>query len=63
MVEFSTGRKLKVLQSDNGDEYTSSEFAEYQRTEGIRHELTVSESLQQNGVAEQLNRTLVEMTQ
>ena len=62
MVELSTGQKLKVLRSDNGGEYTFSEFAEYLRTEGIRHELTVPKSPQQNGVAERLNRTLVEMT-
>ena len=31
-------------------------------SEGIRHELTVPKSPQQNGVAERLNRTLVETT-
>ena len=62
MVERSTGRKLKVLQSDNGGEYTSGEFAQFLKSEGIRHELTVPKSPQQNGVAERLNRTLVEMT-
>lgn len=62
MVERSTGRKLKTLRSDNGGEYTSGEFAEYLKAEGIRHELTVPKSPQQNGVAERINRTLVEMT-
>ena len=62
MVEWSTGRKLKVLRSDNGGEYTSGEVAEFLVSEGIRHELTVSKSPQQYGVAERLNRTLVEMT-
>jgi len=62
MVERSTIWKLKVLQSVNGGEYTSGEFVEYLRSEGIRHELTVPKSPQQNGVAERLNRTLVEMT-
>ena len=59
MVERSTGRKLKVLRSDNGGEYTSGEFVEHLMSEGIRHELTVPKSPQQNGVAERLNRTLV----
>ena len=63
MVELSTGQKLKVLQSDNGGKYTSSECAKYLRNEGIRHELTVPKSPQQNGTAERLNSTLVEMTQ
>ena len=62
MVERSTGRKLKVLWSDNSGEYTSGEFAKYLKSEGICHEMTVLKSLQQNGVAEHLNRTLVEMT-
>lgn len=62
MVERSTGRKLKVLRSDNGGEYTSGEFDQYLKSEGIRHELTVPKSPQQNRVAERLNRTLVEMT-
>ena len=62
MVERSTVWKLKVLWSDNGGEYTSGEFVEYLMSEGIRHELTVPKSPQQNGVAERLNRTLVEMT-
>ena len=62
MVERSTGRKLKVLRNDYGGEYKSGEFDQYIISEGIRHELTVPKSPQQNGVAERLNRTLVEMT-
>lgn len=62
MVVWSTGRKLRVLWSDNGGEYTSREFDQYLKSEGIRHELTVLKNPQQNGVAERLNWTLVEMT-
>ena len=61
MVEKSCGGKLKVLRSDNGGEYTGREFQEYLKAEGVRHELTVPKTPQQNGVAERLNRTLVEM--
>ena len=60
MVERSTGRKLKTLRTDNGGEYTSTQFGEYLRSEGIRHELTVPKTPQQNGVAERMNRTLIE---
>ena len=60
MVEKSTGRKLKCLRTDNGGEYTSAEFDEYLKTEGVRHELTVPKTPEQNGVAERMNRTLVE---
>ena len=62
MVERCTGWKLKVLRSDNGGEYKSGEFDQYLKSEGIRHELTVPKSPQQNRVAEHLNRTLGEMT-
>ena len=41
MVELSTGVKLKSLRTDNGGEYTSTEFKAYLRQEGIRHELSV----------------------
>ena len=60
MVEKSTGHKLKVLRTDNGGEYTSEKFENYLKTEGVRHELTVPRTPEQNGVAERMNRTLVE---
>lgn len=61
MAESSFGKKLKVLRSDNGGEYTSAEFKDYLRKEGIRNQLTVPKCPEQNGVAEHLNRTLMEM--
>ena len=62
LVEKSTGRKLKALHTDNGGEYTSAEFEAYLRKEGVRHELTVPKTPEKNGVAERMNRTLVETT-
>ena len=59
-MEKSSGRKIKIFRSDNGGEYTSSEFASYLTKEGIKHELTIPHTPQQNGVAERLNRTLIE---
>ena len=47
---------------DNGGEYKSGQFDEYPKSEGVRHQLTVPKSPEQNGVAERCNRTLVEMT-
>ena len=61
MVEKSAGRKLKVFRTDNGGEYTSKEFERYLMT-GVRHELTIPKTPEQNGVAERMNRTLVEAT-
>ena len=60
LVEKSSGMKVKVLRKDNGGEYTSKEFKEYLTKPGIQHELTVPKTPQQNGVAERMNRTLVE---
>ena len=62
LVEKSTGHKLKALRTDNGGEYTSAEFEAYMKKEGVRHELTVPKTPEQNGVAERMNRTLVETT-
>ena len=59
-VENLYGCKIKNLRTDNGGEYTSNEFTTYLKQEGIRYELTVPKTPQQNGVAERMNRTLVE---
>ena len=60
MVEKSSGRSLKAIRTDNGGEFTSGEFEAYLKEEGMRHELTIPKTPEQNGVAEWMNRTLVE---
>ncbi|KAM1649747.1 hypothetical protein ACFXTN_002536 [Malus domestica] len=60
MIENQTGKKIKVLRSDNGGEYTSDPFLKVCREEGIVKHFTVRDTPQQNGVAERLNRTLLE---
>ena len=60
-VELETGRKLKVFRSDNGGEFTSTEFESYLKREGIKHQLTIPKCPEQNGIAERMNRTLMEM--
>jgi hypothetical protein len=45
LVENQTGRKIKVLRSDNGGEYTSSAFKEFCVDSGIKRELTVPYNL------------------
>ena len=59
-VEKTTGKKIKTLRSDNGGEYTSNAFTSFLTEEGIKHELTMPHTPEQNGVAERLNRTLME---
>lgn len=60
MVERETGMSLKCLRTDNGGEYISREFRDYCSDHGIRHEKTVPGTPQHNGVAERMNRTIVE---
>jgi hypothetical protein len=62
LVENQTGRKIRVLRSDNGGEYTSKEFMDYCAATGIKKELTVPYNPQQNGVAKRKNRTIVGAT-
>jgi len=52
--------KIRRIRSDRGGEYLSAEFDKYLKDRGIKRQLTVHHSPQQNGVAERLNRTLVE---
>jgi hypothetical protein len=59
-VERETGKKVKILQTDNGGEYTSNAFKTYLRTLGIRAETTIPHTPQQNGKAERGNRTTEE---
>ena len=60
LVEKSSGKKLKTLCTDNGSKYTSKKFEDFLKSEGVRHECTIHKTPEQNGVAEHLNRTLVE---
>lgn len=59
-AERQSGRKRKALRSDNGGEFTSSEFTNDLKKEGIKHEWTVPGTPQQNGVVERMNRTVLE---
>ena len=60
MVKNQTGRKVKVLRSDNKGEYTSKKFKDYLAIKGIKHQLSISRRLEQNRVAERMNQTLIE---
>ena len=57
-----TGKPVKILRSDNGGEYTSKEFESYLKENGITHQLSVPYNPAQNGVAERMNRTIMELT-
>ncbi|GJY79999.1 retrovirus-related pol polyprotein from transposon TNT 1-94 [Tanacetum coccineum] len=59
-VENETNLRVKCLKSDNGGEYSSRKFIEYCAENWIRMLKTVSETPQQKGVAERINRTMNE---
>jgi hypothetical protein len=59
-VENLTNKKIKILRSDNGGEYTSKELVSFCKATGIRRELIVPHNPQQNGVAERKNRSIEE---
>ncbi|KAK3747962.1 hypothetical protein QZH41_007086 [Actinostola sp. cb2023] len=52
LVEKSSGYTLKILRSDNGGEYVSTDFDIFLKSEGVVHQTTVPKTPQQNGVAE-----------
>lgn len=54
------GYRVCNVRSDNGGEFTSAALEEFFRNKGIVHQLTVPYTPQQNGVAERMNRTLLE---
>lgn len=60
-IENVKGTKIKCIQSDNGTEYCNKDFDRFLDENGITRRLTVPATPQQNGVAERMNRTLVEM--
>jgi transposase InsO family protein len=58
-VENQTGKKIKVLRSNNGGEYTFNEFNDLCAREDIKRELIVPYNPQQNGVVERKNKAIV----
>lgn len=55
-----SSRRIGALRTDNGGEYLSKDFMEYLQMKRIRHERTVPHTPEQNGIAERMNRTLME---
>ncbi|GJR40311.1 ribonuclease H-like domain, reverse transcriptase, RNA-dependent DNA polymerase [Tanacetum coccineum] len=51
-----------MLRTDRGGEFTSNEFTQYCKENGIARQLTAPYSPQQNGVVERRNRTIMSTT-
>ena len=60
LVETQVGRKVKKLKTNNGFEYLSSEFSQLCKEEGMARHKTIRETPHQNGLAEIMNRTILE---
>lgn len=59
-VENQLDCKIKTIRTDNGKEYCNSNFERFLANCGITHQTSNPYSPQQSGVAERMNRTLVE---
>lgn len=55
------GTKIKVLSSHNGGEYRKADMDRFCKSKSIKQEYTVKYNPERNGMAERMNRTLVEM--
>lgn len=62
LVEQETEEKIQTFRTDRGGEFTSNEFNTFCENSGVKRHLTAPYTLQQNGVVERRNRTLLEMT-
>jgi transposase InsO family protein len=54
-AEAECGRKLRVLHTDNGGEFTTAELALYCANEGVQRHCSAPYSPQQNGIVERRN--------
>jgi transposase InsO family protein len=59
-MENQLEAKVKAFRTDRGGEFLNREMAEFCQSRGIQHQKTNPYSSQENGVAERLNRALVE---
>ena len=59
-AEKQMSHPLLRVHSDRGGEFLANTFCTFLRSKGVEHQLSVTDHLQQNGCAEQFNRTLLE---
>jgi hypothetical protein len=60
-VENKSSCRIQAIRSDNGKEYTSSEFNLYCEEAGIEHQFTALYTPKQNGVSKRRNQYIMEM--
>ena len=62
MIQTQFPTTIKTLRSDNGREFVNSEMTRFCKEKGVIHQTSCTYTLEQNGVAERKNRTILEMT-
>lgn len=60
LVGNQVDRKVRCLRTDNGLEFCNNAFNDFCKKNGIERHRTCADSPQQNGVAERMNRTIME---
>ncbi|GJX97916.1 retrovirus-related pol polyprotein from transposon TNT 1-94, partial [Tanacetum coccineum] len=60
MIQVRLKETVCCIRTDNGTEFVNQTLREYYEKVGISHETSVALSLQQNGVVERRNHTLIE---
>ncbi|GJV36342.1 putative ribonuclease H-like domain-containing protein [Tanacetum coccineum] len=59
-IENQLNQKVKTIRCDNGTEFKNRDFIEFCGSKGIKREYSNARTLEQNGVAERKNKTLIE---
>ncbi|GJZ89098.1 putative ribonuclease H-like domain-containing protein [Tanacetum coccineum] len=59
-IENQLNHKVKIIKCDNGTEFKNYEMNQFCGIKGIKREFSNARTLQQNGVAERKNKTLIE---
>ncbi|GJZ02678.1 putative ribonuclease H-like domain-containing protein [Tanacetum coccineum] len=59
-IENQINHKVKIIRCDNGTEFKNNDMNQFCGMKRIKREFSVARTLQQNGVAERKNRTLIE---
>nr|GFA91377.1 putative ribonuclease H-like domain-containing protein [Tanacetum cinerariifolium] len=59
-IENLLSLKVKIIKCDNGTEFKNSDLNQFCEVKGIKREFSIPRTLQQNGIAERKNRTLIE---
>ncbi|GJX03876.1 putative ribonuclease H-like domain-containing protein [Tanacetum coccineum] len=59
-IENQLSHRVKIIRSDNGTEFKNRNMLEFCGNKGIKQEYSTARTPQQNGVAERMNRTLIE---